>query len=435
MSTSALVQPGLLNAVAGQLAANDPDLRSLSMQNARDAGPDMVDYLCAGPDDPHSPAEIFPRLRWGGTFVFVAQNPKVVAVVERQFAEAGFEITHGSQSVSRPMWGIPFLRRRHHYFAACRVHLTQVGDISDRFTHHVYLHRPAAGAALVVAKEVPSAQMVSDRLRARWPDLDPQIIEKRVRKFTEKIFPIFLTREVAILKILHRDLPEDYRHRVPKLLDVEQDSRGYVRRFTMTWLRNGGQPVAQLDFARQSADLLRMLHEKSHVMHLDLRLDNFVVTDHGVGFVDFGSAVRDDEDLKQNPLLNGLFEELMRTSEIQRMLGSMSRSGQVTSHAITCGLHRVDKAVDYFYLAVQISSPHTNPDLRGLIRYDPDSPEARELARLTEKILRPPEPTKPTFRSAYDILAGIEKIERTLGITPAPNPKPPKKTPRKTEPS
>jgi hypothetical protein len=430
MSTSALVQPGLFDAVAGRLAAHDPELRSLSMRHSRDAGPDMVDFLCAGADDPHLPSEIFPRLRWGGTFVFVARSAALVDATERKFAEAGFEITHGSQCVSRPMWGIPFLRRRHHFFAACRVHLTQVGEISDRFTHHVYLHRPTPGEPLVVAKEVPSAQMVSDRLRARWPDLDPQIIDKRVRKFTEKIFPIFLTREVAILKILSRDLPEEYRHRVPRLLDVEQDSRGYVRRFTMSWLRIGGQPIGQLDFARQSADLLRMLHERAHVMHLDLRLDNFVVTPSGVGFVDFGSAVRDDEDLKQNPLLNGLFEELMRTSEIQRMLGSMSRSGQVTSQAITCGLHRVDKAVDYFYLAVQISSPHTNPDLRGLIRYDAGSPEAREVARLTEKILRPADPTNPAFRSAKDILHGIERIEKSLGITPAPIPRPPYAAPR-----
>jgi len=414
MTTSALLQPGLFDDVAGRLAANDPELRTVPLRTSRNSGPNMVDFLCGGPDDPHEPSEIFPRLRWGGTFVFVARSASLVKETQRKFAAAGFEITHSAQSVTRAMWGIPFLRRRHHYFAACRVHLTQVGEISDRFTHHVYLHRPAPGEPLVVAKEVPSAQMVSDRLRARWPDLDPQIIDKRVRKFTEKIFPIFLTREVAILKILSRDLPADYRHRVPQLLDVEQDSRGYVRRFTMSWLRIGGEPIGQLDFARQSADLLRVLHERAHVMHLDLRLDNFVITPRGVGFVDFGSAVRDDEDLKQNPLLNGLFEELMRTSEIQRMLGSMSRSGQVTSHAITCGLHRVDKAVDYFYLAVQISSPHNNPDLRGLIRYDAASPEARELARLTEKILRPPDPTRPTFRSATDILDGINRIGKSL---------------------
>jgi len=39
----------------------------------------------------------------------------------------------------------------------------------------------------------------------------------------------------------------------------------------------------------------------------------------------------------------------------------MTRTGEVTSDAISGGLHKVDKAVDYFYLAVQINCPHANP--------------------------------------------------------------------------
>src|SRR5581483_4355134 len=97
-----------------------------------------------------------------------------------------------------------------------------------------------------------------------------------------------------------------YDKRVPHLIDMEKDDRGFVRRLRMNWLRNGGEPLAHMEFARQSADLLR-------IIHLDLRLDNFVVTPHGVGFVDFGSAVRDNEDLSRNPLLQSLFGELMRT--------------------------------------------------------------------------------------------------------------------------
>jgi hypothetical protein len=133
-----------------------------------------------------------------------------------------------------------------------------------------------------------------------------------------------------------------------------------------------------------------------------------------VGFVDFGSAVRADENLKESPLLNNLFEELMRTSEIQRMLLSMTRTGQVTSQAISSGLHKVDKAVDYFYLAVQINSPHSNPDLKDLILYDKQSSEAKMLSKLTEQILRPPDPANPPFRSAADILGGIEQVEKEL---------------------
>jgi hypothetical protein len=155
-------------------------------------------------------------------------------------------------------------------------------------------------------------------------------------------------------------------------------------------------------------------------MHLDLRLDNFVVTPAGVGFVDFGSAVRVDENLKQSPLLSSLFEELMRTSEIQRMLFRMTRTGQVTSEAISGGLHKVDKAVDCFYLAVQISSPHANPDLKDLIRFDKQSADARLLSRLTDQILRPANPANPPFRSAADILRGIQQLSTRLQEPQAP---------------
>jgi hypothetical protein len=289
------------------------------------------------------------------------------------------------------------------------------GQVTERFTYHVHLSRPHEGSGYVVVKEVPTLEMLMARLRSKYPDLTEEIIEKRARKFADKIFPVFLTREAAILKIVNRDLSPEYRDRVPQLVEMEQDERGFARRLHLSWLRNGGKPLGQLEFARQSADLLRALHDQARVMHLDLRLDNFVITPKGVGFVDFGSAVRVDENLKQSPLLASLFEELMHTSEIQRMLLSMTRTGQVTSEAISCGLHKVDKAVDYFYLAVQISSPHANPDLRDLIVYEKHGPQARSLSQLTEQILRPADPAKPAFRSAGDILHGIEELMENFG--------------------
>ncbi len=72
-----------------------------------------------------------------------------------------------------------------------------------------------------------------------------------------------------------------------------------------------------MEFARQAAELLHVLHDRAGVIHLDLRLDNFVLTEHGVGFVDFGSAVRCGEDLKANPMLGTIFGELMKTSQIR----------------------------------------------------------------------------------------------------------------------
>jgi hypothetical protein len=139
-----------------------------------------------------------------------------------------------------------------------------------------------------------------------------------------------------------------------------------------------------------------------------------VITEHGVGFVDFGSAVRVGEDFPESSLLSNLFEEMMRTSQIQRMLGKMSDAGQVTSEEIKGSYQRVDKAVDFFYLAVQINNPHANPDFKGLVDFDKNSPEARELSALTAEILRPADPKNATFKSARQILQGIQAIETRL---------------------
>jgi hypothetical protein len=404
-----------LAAVLGRVTQADPELKK-RVAAAEQNSEHLADVLVIAADQPHLAEQVFDQLRWGGQIIFVAADRGEAVRFSIQLADCGFEITQKPTWVTRGPLGlpIPFLSRRTHYFVARKVQLVPPGQITERFTYHVHLARAAQNGQYVVIKEVPTLDMVMGRLRGKWPQLPDEVIEKRARKFSDKIFPIFLTREAAILKIVNRDLPEEYRQRIPKLLELERDDRGYARRLTLSWLRNGGQPLSQIEFARQSADLLRVLHDLVGVMHLDLRLDNFVITPQGVGFVDFGSAVRADENLKQSPLLSNLFEELMRTSEIQRMLLSMTRTGQVTSQAISSGLHKVDKAVDYFYLAVQINSPHSNPDLKDLIRYDKDSAEAKLLTKLTEQILRPPDPANPPFRSAADILGGIEKVERAL---------------------
>lgn len=403
-----------LAAIARRVAHADEDLRAHPPRLVAQSDPKhLSDALLCTEADPHAPMELFHRLRWGGQVVFVTRNRDEAQRLSVELGGNGFEITQKPAVAARGPLGlpIPFFSQKTHYFVARKVQLIVPGQTTDRFTYHVHLERPGKGEPYEVVKEVPTLQMVMARLRNKWPDLADEVIQKRARKFTEKIFPVFLTREAAILKIVNRDLPEAYRGRVPSLLNLEKDERGYARRLHLSWLRNGGEPLSQMEFTRQSADLLRALHDDARVMHLDLRLDNFVITPAGVGFVDFGSAVRVDENLKQSPLLSSLFEELMRTSEIQRMMFRMTRTGEVTSEAISGGLHKVDKAVDYFYLAVQITSPHANPDLKDLIRYDKQSREARLLLKLTEQILRPADPAKPAFRSAADILRGIEDLK------------------------
>jgi len=104
----------------------------------------------------------------------------------------------------------------------------------------------------------------------------------------------------------------------------------------------------------------------------------------------------------------------MRTSQIQRMLYKMKSSGLVTSNVISEAYQRVDKAVDLFYLAVQMNQPLNNPDFEGLVEFDLNSAEAKGLERLTHDILHPADPTSPPYRSAKDVLIGIKDLQRQL---------------------
>lgn len=393
-------------------------------------GAEPVDYLFLLEEDPHSPEKVFEQLRWGGQVVVVSRNQKAIKAAAKAYGSwRQEEADHGAWEVETPLGVerrayLEFLgwRQGVYFMTARKVMLVPPGKSSDRFTYHVQLSRQAGGGYDVV-KEVPTVRRVMARLREKFPEADEESLLRRAKKFTEKVFPVFLTRETAMLKLLQRDLPEEFRRRVPQVVAAETDEAGFTRRLRMKWLRNArptkgpraGLPLSQLEFARQAAELLAALHDQAGIMHLDLRLDNVVITEEGVGFVDFGSAVRVGEEFPETSLLSNLFEEMMRTSQIQRMLGKMTKAGQVTSEEIRHSLHRMDKAADFFYLAVQINAPLSNPDFQGLVEHEPGSREARELAKLTERILRPANPEKPQYTSAAGILRGIEEIGRRLG--------------------
>ena len=178
----------------------------------------------------------------------------------------------------------------------------------------------------------------------------------------------------------------------------------------MNWLRNGGQPITQIEFARQSLELLAVLHDHAKIMHLDLRPDNMVITPAGVGFIDFGSSAQVGEDLQKTPVLGELFDQMMRTSQIQKVLGTMIEKGDVTNEALAAVRGKADRSVDTFYLAVQINHPHTNPELERLIDYQPLGESARALESLTAAILKPKNPEMTGFKTAADILRGVNRI-------------------------
>ena len=391
---------------------------------AKPAG--LVDWVIG--EGSLDPVETFNRLRWGGQFVAVTRSAKEAEQIRKQFAEREFAVDEKPRFI-RLGWGLPLVSPRARYVIGRKTLLIPPRDFSDRFTYQVQLeHRPntlSTGTPgtdqWVVRKEVPTFERVLARLKFKAPEVPAGVLEKRARKFVEQIFPLFLTRETAMLRIIERDVPPEYAKRFPKIVHLEKDSKGYVQRLWTTWLRNGGTRLSQLEFCKQSADLLHILHDRIGIMHLDLRMDNMVVTEHGVGFVDFGSAVRVNENIHGNAVLSTLFGELMRTSQIQRMLDRMSTTGGVTSHLIRDAYQKVDKAVDLFYLAVQMGQPTANPDLRELIRYEPASMEAAAINGLTHEILRPANPRQPVYRTAHDVLQALIKLEADLkaGRVPA----------------
>lgn len=394
------------------MLANDEEYQIFGNSLHPETG--MADYRFATESEPHDPETVFWQTRWGGNFVFVSKSKNEVRETAEQFTNAGFLLERPIGFIKQPMKFLPFLGSKVHYFIARKMQLIPPGDITDRFTYMVELSADRKHDQYVVTKRVPTDEWVINRLKRRWPELPYDTVEKRAKKFTEKIFPLFLTREAAILKILHQHLPDEYRSRVPQCINVEKDSRGFVRLMQMNWLRNGGRPLRQLDFAMQAADLLRAVHDAAEVIHLDLRLDNMVVTPGGVGFVDFGSAVRVGEDISSNPLLATLYGELMKTSHIQRMLDQMTTSGHVTAEHICNSRGRVDKAVDIFYLAVQFNSPHDNPDLKELIEFTPGSDEALGLQKLTREVLTPSNPLNPPIKTAKDVLKALELVSEEL---------------------
>jgi tRNA A-37 threonylcarbamoyl transferase component Bud32 len=401
----------MIGAVLSGGAGRNPELRGFPAHppDTRQGG--LEHFRMAVADEPHAPDAVFNTLRWGGQFAYASTSARQVRHAADAFAQNGFAMLSRPQAVREGRIKIPLLSRKYHYFVARKVTLVQPAQTSDRFTYQVELLEPRRpGAEWTVLKQVPATERVAARLRKRFPDVSEDVILKRSRKFTEKIFPVFLTREAAILKILQRDLPAAYSRRVPRVLAMETDEHGLVRKLRMNWLRGGSHSMSQLEFARQATQLLHVLHDTVGVIHLDLRLDNIVITEQGVGFVDFGSSVRLGENLAANPMVHTLFGELMRTSEIQRMLERMTLSGSVTSPILSAGLQKVDKAVDFFNLAVQINTPLDNPDFGGLVAYDPAGNEAASIRRLTDEVLRPTDVRHPRFRNASDLLHGIQQI-------------------------
>ncbi|MEE9212608.1 MAG: phosphotransferase [Phycisphaeraceae bacterium] len=394
------------------------DHQRFHRSNTQYARSGLADYLFATSGQPSDPDEVFPRLRWGGQFIFISKRQREAEHRLQQYRACDeFLIDTDMQVICEPRLHIRWDRfqAKYYFFVARKIALTRPGELTVRSSYDVRLvPRPWVAERYVVLKQVPGYAQTVQRLTETFPDAGPDVIEQGARKLVDKAFPMFLTREATFLKTLQRNLPDKYRDRVPTVLRLEKDERGMVQKLYLNWLRLGGEPISQLEFARQSTELLHVLHETAGLIHMDLRLDNVVVTNRGVGFVDFGSAACVGEDFTRTPMLQTLFNEMISTSQIHGALKRFRDKGKITSSLFLNCYQKIDKAVDLFYLVLQMNRPLANPDFRGIVNYEPRGAEAYHIFRLTDTVLRPEDPHNPPFRSARDVLDGIAQIEQTI---------------------
>lgn len=381
----------------------------------------LPDFIFAADRDERDPARVFPRLRWGGLFVFASESSEDVQSVARDFEQYGFLIERPQDAV-KDGWRIwPFVRKNVHYCAARKMLHVPKNGLTDRFTFEVELSvcKETHNGKHVVTKRVPSMEWVLNRFKKRMglSDVPEEELARRAHSLIRNILPIFLTREVNMMNRLQERLPEHLRKRVPQTVRYEKDDRGLVTLLQVNWLRNGGDPISQLDFALQSSELLSAVHSKAGVAHLDLRLDNMVITPDGVGFIDFGNSVHDEEDIEASPTLSKVFSDLMHTTQVQKALDRAIQAGHVTAPYFREALFKTDKAVDLFYLVLQFTSPHENPDLRDLIKYKANSSEDYELNRMTHRLFAPDNLEPGKVYTAAHVANAVRKIRNRMAGT------------------
>ena len=401
----------------------DPIIRKVFQQDAEylafggpSAPRELPDYIFATDDQEQDPATVFKKIRWGGQYVFASPSIERVARLSRDFAEYGFAVERPTGTVTDGWRFWPLLRRKAHYFAARKILHVPRGGVTSRFTFEVQLNvsRDTRNGQHVVTKRIPSTEWVVNRLRHHAQGVKEEELIQRAQSLIRNILPIFLTREVAIMDRLQQRLPEHVRDRVPRTLHYEQDDRGFVKLLQVNWLRNGGEPISQLDFAEQSAELLHYVHEKAGVAHLDLRLDNIVVTPKGVGFIDFGNSAHDDENIAGSPTLSKVFNDLMHSAQVQRTLERYVQQGHVTAPYFTNAVFKVDKAVDLFYLVLQFTNPHENPDLKDFIAYTKNSKEDYELHKMTNRLFAPENLEPGKVYTAAHVVNAIRIIRKRI---------------------
>ncbi len=141
-------------------------------------------------------------------------------------------------------------------------------------------------------------------------------------------------------------------------------------------------------------------------MHLDLRLDNILVTPAGVSFVDFGSAIRIGEKFSGNPMLHRLIQEMLQASQITADLRRQQRKGLIQSPIFRGLPLPPSPAFDLYALTTNLTRPHDHDEFKGLIAHDRTSDEGQWFSQLRRRTLKPAANESP-IRSAAEMQAAV----------------------------
>jgi hypothetical protein len=280
----------------------------------------LRDYVFATPADPHQPEDVFGQLRWGGLYVFASRKRKQVVELSHRLENYVFALEAHPTYVRDGRSWLPFCHRKIHTLVGAQdapaparrndrpLHLRRAAHAA-RERQRRQLVRAQAGAVARSHRRAPPQEI---------PDAPDATLERNARKFTEKIFPTFLTREAAMLMILEEHLPASYAKRVPRLIDAEKDERGFVRKLKMKWLPQRRRAAAAHGVrATKCGPLTR--DPRHRARDSILICDSTTSSSRKRASASSISArpCASNEDLSRNPLLSSLFGELLRTSQIQ----------------------------------------------------------------------------------------------------------------------
>ncbi len=392
--------PNQRQALADAFVDGDAAQRRLQRDRMQEANAPR-DWYFVGPSASVTPDTVFHRLRWGGQAVLAAVTQRQADALLAEFEgreEWNVDAEPRPVELGRSAGWKPWEKPRGYALVVRKVLRELPQSPTFRPSYDVRLVPKADDPnGYCVQKRIPPPEQIRRRLMQNLPAdqrPDDEGLRRMIRKLLHKVFPLFLTREAGFLKILQRDLPERWRQSVPDVFGLEYDDKGYVSCMRSRWLRLGGDLIRPLDYAQQACELLRVLHEQVGIVHLDLRLDNFLITEDGIKLVDFGSSLRRGEDIAQSPILTKLFVEMLSASQIRRDLLRMIEKGHITSAAFANAYSPPGPAADLFSVVNNFGRLDDHGDFRGLTVRDPQ--QDAFLTRLRREVFRPVDAKNPT---------------------------------------